>query len=120
VHSRITEQEIHDLVHAFYGRVREDASLGPIFERQLAGRWELHLEKMCDFWSGVLLATRRFHGNPVEAHTRVPGISPQHFDRWIELFERTALDVLRPHHATDVASRAARMRVVLERAACAA
>ena len=118
--SRITEQEIRDLVYAFYGHVREDASLGPVFERQLAGRWEPHLEKMCDFWSGVLLATRRFHGNPAEAHMRVPGISPEHFDRWIELFERTAKDVLKPHHAADVAGRAARMRMVLERFACPA
>lgn len=118
--SRITEQEIRDLVYTFYGRVREDASLGPVFEGRLAGRWESHLEKMCDFWSSVLLATGRFDGNPVEAHLRVPGISPEHFDRWIELFERTAHDVLRPHVATDVAGRAARMRIVLERFACPA
>jgi hemoglobin len=119
VPSRITEQEIRELVYAFYGRVREDACLGPVFEGRLEGRWEPHLEKMCDFWSSVLLATGRFSGNPVEAHLRVPGISSEHFDRWIELFHRTAHDVLEPHHAADVAGRAARMRIVLERAACA-
>jgi hemoglobin len=120
VPSRITEQEIRDLVYTFYGRVREDACLGPVFEGRLAGRWEPHLEKMCDFWSSVLLATGRFEGNPVEAHLRVPDISPGHFDRWIELFERTAHDVLRAHLATDVAGRAARMRAMLERFACPA
>jgi hemoglobin len=120
VPSRITEQEIRDLVYAFYARVREDAHLGPVFEGRLAGRWEPHLEKMCDFWSSVLLATGRFRGNPVAAHTSVPGISSEHFDRWIELFHRTARDVLPPHHAADIAGRAARMRIVLERAACSA
>ena len=116
--SRITEQEIRNLVYAFYGRVRDDASLGPVFEGRLAGRWDPHLEKMCDFWSSVLLATGRFSGNPVEAHLRVPGISPEHFDRWIELFHSTAHDVLQPHHAVDIVGRAERMRVVLERFAC--
>jgi len=119
VPSRITEREIRELVYAFYGRVREDACLGPVFEGRLEGRWEPHLEKMCDFWSSVLLSTGRFSGNPVEAHLRVPGISSEHFDRWIELFHRTAQDVLQPHHAADVAGRAARMRIVLERAAVA-
>lgn len=116
--SRITEAEIRDLVFTFYDRVRQDEHLGPVFERSLAGRWAEHLEKMCDFWSSVLLATGRFRGNPVRAHRSVAGIEPAHFDRWLELFEDTACDTLRPHVATDVVSRAARMRVVLERAAC--
>lgn len=116
--SRITEEEIRSLVYTFYARVREDERLGPVFEGRLAGRWEPHLEKMCDFWSSVLLATGRFRGNPVEAHMRIPGIAPEHFDRWIELFHQTALDVLRPHHAVDIVGRAERMRLVLERAAC--
>ncbi len=99
---RITEQEIRDLVFAFYERVREDELLGPVFEARLEGRWSPHLEKMCDFWSSILLATGRFSGNPAETHARVPGISPAHFDRWLELFQRTAGDTLRPHIAADV------------------
>ncbi|MSR19688.1 MAG: group III truncated hemoglobin [Gemmatimonadetes bacterium] len=114
---RITEQEIRDLVFAFYERVREDELLGPVFEARLEGRWAPHLEKMCDFWSSILLATGRFSGNPAETHARVPGISPAHFDRWLELFQRTAGDTLRPHIAADVVGPAHRMRVVLERAA---
>ncbi|HET9948724.1 MAG TPA: group III truncated hemoglobin [Longimicrobiales bacterium] len=116
--SRITEQEIRDLVHTFYGRVRDDALLGPVFEARLAGRWGPHLDKMCDFWSSVMLATGRFHGNPVVAHATIPGIAPAHFDRWIELWHETAHEVLRPHLAADIVGRAERMRLVLERAAC--
>lgn len=118
--TRITEGEIRDLVFTFYDRVRSDERLGPVFERTLNGRWEAHLEKMCDFWSGVLLATGRFRGDPVRAHAEIRGIHPEHFDRWLDLFELTAVETLRPHHAIDVVARATRMRVVLERAACAA
>jgi len=115
---RMTEEQIRSLVLAFYHRVREDERLGPIFEGQLGGRWASHLEKMCDFWSSVLLASGRFAGNPVDAHARLPGLRPEHFDRWIELFRRTAVDTLPAEIAADVVGRAVRMRVVLERAAC--
>jgi hemoglobin len=118
VSRRITEEQIRDLVLTFYDRVREDEALGPIFDSRLAGRWEPHLEKMCDFWSSVLLATGRFRGNPVQAHRAIPGIASEHFERWIELFESTAFDVLPVPIATDVVGRSMRMRVVLEAAAC--
>ncbi len=116
---RISEQEIRALVFAFYDAVRADERLGPVFEARLAGRWPSHLEKMCDFWSSVLLATGRFVGDPVTSHARLPGIVPDHFDRWIELFRDTAARTLPPHMAADVTGRALRMRVALERAACA-
>jgi hemoglobin len=119
VSPRITEELIRSLVYTFYERVRQDESLGPVFDASLAGRWEPHLEKMCDFWSSVLLATGRFRGNPVQAHRAVPGIASEHFDRWIELFEATAVDVLPETIAADVVGRSKRMRVVLEGAACA-
>jgi hemoglobin len=118
VSPRITEQQIRELVFTFYERVREDDVLGPVFESRLAGRWAPHLEKMCDFWSSVLLASGRFRGNPVETHRTIASISPEHFDRWIELFESTALDVLPAPFAADVVGRSIRMRAALESAAC--
>jgi len=115
---RITEEQIRALVLAFYDSVREDERLGTIFEERLAGRWAPHLEMMCDFWSSVLLASGRFVGDPVEAHARLSGLRPEHFDRWLELFHRAAIDVLPVEIAADIGGRAARMRIVLERAAC--
>lgn len=91
----VTEPMIHDLVHAFYGRVRVDPALGPIFNRILAGRWDPHLAKLCDFWSSVLLKTGRFTGSPMAAHLRIPELGPTHFARWLELFGETA-DALCP------------------------
>ncbi|MEZ4425460.1 MAG: group III truncated hemoglobin [Gemmatimonadota bacterium] len=114
---RITEAQIRALVFSFYGAIREDPTLGPVFEARLSGRWEPHLEKMCDFWSSVLLASRRFTGNPAAAHVGLPGLQPEHFDRWLDLFHRTATALLPPHVAADVVGRAQRMRIPLERAA---
>ena len=89
----IDEAMIRRLVHAFYARVREDETLGPIFERAIGESWDAHLAKLCDFWSSVMLATGRFQGRPMQAHNRLPDIKAEHFGRWLALFEATAADV---------------------------
>lgn len=93
----ITEAMIHDLVHAFYGKIRRDPALGPIFNRVIAETdWPAHLSKMCDFWSAVTLRTGRFRGAPMQAHIRVGGIRPTHFARWLYLFHETAREICPP------------------------
>lgn len=89
----IDEDAIRTLVHAFYGRVRRDEVLGPIFNVAVDD-WDAHLAKLCDFWSSVLLMTGRFKGSPMAAHARNPAIRDEHFARWLALFERTAVEVL--------------------------
>ena len=86
----VTEAMIHDLVHAFYAKVRTDPALGPIFNRIIADGWDAHLAKLCDFWSSVLLMTGRFKGTPMVAHIGIPDIRPTHFARWLHLFRQTA------------------------------
>ena len=81
---------IHTLVHAFYGEIRTDPALGPIFNRVIGGEWDAHLAKMCDFWSSVLLMTGRFKGAPMVAHARLPELRATHFARWLHLFRQAA------------------------------
>jgi hemoglobin len=94
-HVGINEAMIRDQVHTFYGRVRLDPVLGPIFNQAIAD-WDEHLAKLCDFWSSVLLMTGRFKGSPMAAHARRPDIEIAHFATWLDLFERTARDVCPP------------------------
>jgi len=86
---------IRELVHAFYGKVRRDPTLGPIFNRQVED-WDEHLSKLCDFWSSVTLMTGRFRGSPMRAHAEIPQLQPAHFARWLELFKETAASVCPP------------------------
>jgi hemoglobin len=44
---------------------------------------------MVEFWSSVALGTGRYAGKPHLAH-RDLGLSPDHFGRWLSLFEATA------------------------------
>jgi hemoglobin len=94
----IDEAMIRTLVHTFYGRVRQDAVLGPIFNAAIHD-WDEHLAKLCDFWSSVTLMTGRFKGSPMAAHAGNPQIRDEHFPIWLALFEKTARDVCPPRAA---------------------
>lgn len=83
-----TESEIRRLVETFYGRVRQDAELGPIFDAHVDD-WGAHFDMLSDFWSALLLGTRRFKGAPVPRHAALPNLDWPLFERWLELFHDT-------------------------------
>jgi hemoglobin len=87
----IDEAMIARLVDGFYGRVRSDPLLGPVFAARIKD-WEPHLARMRDFWSGVALMTGRYKGKPMQKHLPL-GIERAHFDRWLALFEETAAEL---------------------------
>ncbi|MGZ3275974.1 MAG: group III truncated hemoglobin [Caulobacteraceae bacterium] len=96
----ITEEMIHEVVHGFYARIRTDPALGPIFNRVIAeDAWPAHLQKMCDFWSSVMLMSGRFHGAPMPAHLRIDGLNGRHFARWLHLFAETVAELCPPEAA---------------------
>jgi hemoglobin len=88
VSDELDEATIETVVRGFYGRVRDDVLLGPVFSARIAN-WEPHLKRMCAFWSSVMLATGRYSGQPMQMHLPLP-IEAMHFDRWLALFEATA------------------------------
>ena len=95
----IDEVMICHLVHTFYARIRQDTVIGPIFERVIGEDWDPHLAKMCDFWSSVMLLTGRYKGTPMVAHMRLKMVQPLHFERWLELFRQTAVEICPPQSA---------------------
>ena len=90
----ITEPAIAALVDRFYGKARRDPIIGPVFEDAVED-WDEHLDKLCDFWSSVMLTTGRYKGNPMAAHMKQP-IEPAFFDRWLALWHETAGEVFAP------------------------
>ena len=91
----VTDDRIVTLVDSFYARIREDAELGPVFEDVVAGHWDKHLTTMYRFWSSVMLKTGTYHGSPMQAHMRIPGLEPHLFPRWLTLFEQTVSELPR-------------------------
>ena len=94
----VTEERISNLVDAFYEKVRLDPEIGPIFNAAVSD-WPHHLSLLKDFWSTVLLTTGRYKGDPMMRHLQL-GLDPQHFARWLTLFDQTARETF----STDTAS----------------
>lgn len=108
----IDETMIERLVRRFYAQVQEDALLGPVFAARVSD-WDVHITKLCAFWSSVALMSGRYHGQPMQKHINLP-IDGSHFDRWLELFERTAREICPPAAATHFIERARRIADSLE------
>src|SRR5689334_10572613 len=108
----IDDAMIEKLVRAFYGKIRKDPLLGPVFEARIAD-WEPHLKRMCAFWSSVALMSGVYSGRPMEKHLPLP-VDARHFDRWLAVFEETACEVCPPVAAEHFIERAHRVAESLE------
>jgi hemoglobin len=94
----ITEERLKALVHLFYGRVRRDPLIGPVFNGAIDD-WDEHLDKLQAFWSSVMLTSGRYKGRPLPAHVKHgEAITPASFERWLELWREATAEVL-PHAA---------------------
>lgn len=102
------EAEIARLVERFYALGREDPVLGPVFESRVSD-WAKHLEAMRDFWSSAIYRTGRYHGRPLEVHRRITEISPEHFARWLQLWELAVHETVRSEARTPLIAMAHRM-----------
>jgi hemoglobin len=104
------------LIERFYGRVRQDPQLGPVFNGAVED-WDHHLALLVDFWSSVMLGTRTFHGNPMQAHLKHAGqISSEMFGRWLQIWGETTSEVLSPEAAAAMQAKAARIGQSLDMA----
>lgn len=108
----IDEHMIQELVHRFYARIRADELLGPIFNARIQD-WAPHLERMCQFWSSVVLSSGVYHGQPMRMHMPLP-VDARHFDHWLALFEQTARELFDERIAEYFMERARRIALSLE------
>lgn len=102
------EAAIKALVADFYGKARQDALLGPVFDAAVAD-WDGHSQTVADFWSHALLKTQRYKGFPFPVHTQLPTLKPEHFPRWLALFEESATRILPGDYAGQAVARARHM-----------
>lgn len=77
--------DIKLFVDDFYGRVRQDELLSPIFFEHIPGDWQPHLNRMYQFWNTVLFGVKDYVGNPFAKHAHMP-LAEAHFQRWLQLF----------------------------------
>ena len=105
----ITEERLSELVDLFYGRVRKDDLIGPVFNRAIDD-WPEHLERLKAFWSSVMLTSGRYKGRPLPAHVKHgDSIRQASFDRWLELWREATEEVLPPAAAAAMQEKAGRI-----------
>jgi hemoglobin len=105
----ITEERLRALVELFYGRVRQDDLIGPVFNDAIAD-WPEHLEKLQAFWSSVMLTSGRYKGRPLPAHIKHGDrIGPESFERWLALWRDATAELLPPAAAAAMQEKAARI-----------
>jgi len=97
-------EDIKLFVDEFYGKVRMDELIGPIFN-EAVDDWSHHLEKLYAFWNAALFGVPGFRGNPFAKHAPLP-IGTDHFNRWLKLFSETIDDHFEGAMAMDAKNRA--------------
>jgi hemoglobin len=109
-----TREDIYLLVDTFYGRIREDQLLGPIFNHHIEqDEWPEHLEKLTGFWAANLLGIPiKKKVNPVLKHHLVDknlnyNVQQGHFERWLHIWFGTLNDLYKGEIA-DFAKRKAK------------
>ncbi len=108
----LPHEEIRSLVERFYGRVRQDTVLAPVFTAAVGdtdAAWAAHLDRLADFWSSVMQASGRYHGDPFSAHLRLKTLDPAMFDRWLALFHATCAEMFDPTVAAAFTGKAERI-----------
>ena len=98
----ISPREIGLLVDRFYGDIRAHPRLGPLFEERLAGKWDVHLDRMNRFWRSVLLHSGEYSGQPVVKHNALPDLEEDDFRLWLDLFEQTTATLFAPPTAAPI------------------
>lgn len=107
-----TEEGVALMVHTFYAKVRKDETLAPVFNEHIID-WDRHLQIMCDFWSTLLLYTRRYLNDPMTKHLSLP-IKQEHFEHWLSLFHATVDDLFEGNNANAAKVRAANIARIMQ------
>ncbi|HEX2628109.1 MAG TPA: group III truncated hemoglobin [Chitinophagaceae bacterium] len=87
-----SREDIELLVNTFYGSVKKNPVLRPIFEDIAKVDWPHHLPRMYAFWESVLFGEVAFKGNPMVAHidlSRKTEMGGQQFDTWLAIWDQT-------------------------------
>ena len=107
--------DIEKLVNTFYGKVRADELLGPIFNKHIPEeKSPEHLSKLSDFWETNLFGIPKFKGNPSQKHVDVDkglnySVEQTHFGQWINIWFQTIDELFEGKLATNAKEASRRM-----------
>jgi hemoglobin len=104
-----TREDIIVLVDSFYGKIKTNNLLAPIFNDVAKIDWQHHLPNMYDFWETLLLGKQAFKGNPMLKHLQLSKqteMSKIHFDTWLSLWTETIDELYKGETAEEAKQKA--------------
>jgi hemoglobin len=109
--------DIPKLVDTFYSKVLKDEVIGHFFTEVVQLNMEAHMPKMYAFWESILFGTGPYHGNPMTKHIALNSLSemrPEHFKRWLVLWEDTVGELFSGDRADLAITRAQNIAAIME------
>ena len=88
----VSRDDLLRLLHAFYKEAIVDDVIGHFFTRVVPLNLEEHIPVIADFWETVLLNGSSYKKNAMIPHIHINQLSPmeeKHFQRWLQIFNRT-------------------------------
>ncbi|CAA6695081.1 MULTISPECIES: truncated hemoglobin [unclassified Lentimonas] len=88
------------LLRHFYADVRQHEAIAPIFAAKVED-WPAHLEKIADFWSGLIGGPALYRGGMPWKHVPLK-LEERHFEAWLGLWARNCEAQLEPTEAAEM------------------
>lgn len=102
---------IRAVLDDFYGRVKADPLLGPVFASRIDD-WDKHLEKIERFWGFQTGGPEKYEGG-MGRHIGLP-VDMNHFDKWIDEWTISCRKLLQEKEAGEMVMVALHFRKILE------
>ena len=109
--------DIELLVDSFYDKVKKDDAIGYIFKNIIGDDWSHHLPIMYQFWETVILHQPGYTGNPAKKHIAIDKketLNPEHFERWVQLWQETTDSLFEGENAEEIKKRALLMKDLIK------
>jgi hemoglobin len=82
----LADGDLHGVLVEFYATIAGDPLLAPYFaEVDMAE----HMPRIVAFWSTMIFRTAQYSGNAFRPHAQMPGLTADHFSRWMAVLEAT-------------------------------
>ncbi|NUO64983.1 MAG: group III truncated hemoglobin [Gemmatimonadaceae bacterium] len=82
----LKDEDLEPLLTRFYATVERDELLAPYFAPVDMVE---HIPRIADFWSTIMFHSGRYAGNAFRPHLEMPGLTAEHFARWLATLEHT-------------------------------
>lgn len=112
LHDITDRDDCEALVRAFYTRALVDPIIGFLFTDVAQLDLEAHVPRLTSFWETVLLGAQSYRGGAFAPHAALHAqvrLRPGHFERWLQLWCGTVLELFEGPRADEARAHAHRV-----------